>query len=151
MGRFGAASDNYLGGQDPRLRRPFNFTPNLADPELISLRNAALGRGKQNYLSGVNELARAGLTGSSVAMNQLDEINRRNALDVEGVEASQLARQRAEALGLYQGDIDFERQLLFERMRQKAMRDAQARQGLLSGLSDIGQGIATYGILRGGV
>jgi hypothetical protein len=120
-----------------RTQRPFSFTPDPNDPELALLRTRIQGLGQARQASSLNELARAGLLGSSAAFGVLGEGETETARMLEGADESVFGRRRGEALDLFQQEQNFARELELLRIRGmlERQRDERARKaGLVGGL-----------------
>lgn len=125
---------------------PFVFNPNANDPALQLQNSRANNLYNINRGRGVNEVYRAGLGGSSIAMNSLQGLDTDYAKQLEDIGNQNLTQQRDEQLGLYNSDLNYQRQLQMARLQAISggrQADAASTTGAIGALAGVaGQAIA---------
>ena len=103
------------------LNKPFEFDPTQYqnDPAIGLIRSNAYGEGERRKRSNLNEMARAGLLGTSVGLSTLMTGDALTSHDIEQQTAGLFEKRRQEALQLHKEKLAFQRQMEMFRLQQK--------------------------------
>lgn len=128
--------DNLKGSSNPHMR-PFSYTPNEMDPELLLRRRLKLQALASEHGDTINEIGRAGLLGSSASFGVLGAQQDAGAAGLENISADVFGKRRAEALDLYTNNLNFSHSKELAQMGYNQQDHLLALQGL-SDASELG-------------
>lgn len=117
------------------------FTPDYNDPEVRMVRGRILNRYPERRARYTDEIARAGLLGSGVAMNNYRNLDVDQEREIEQAEGGVFARQSNQNFRLHEMGLAHELEL--ERQREAS------KTAMLGQLLGIGGGIAGLGLTGG--